>query len=175
MTAKDLDSGVFGQITYSLTEPDHTWSLAPELSNSPTLTATIVDQSPPDLTSNHSLSYGMSTTGNTAIAFNSNATHPLPLAEAARLFSIDSQTGRLGLRFSPDREAMPEYWLAVEAKDGGEQTGVSEHVLGDASSSLTSKTRVRVLVRDTNDMKPLFQRPSYEFVLEQIPVGSAPS
>ncbi|KAJ7383770.1 Protocadherin Fat 4 [Desmophyllum pertusum] len=60
------------------------------------------------------------------------------------VFTINSQTGQIGLRIALDREKQAEYTLTVQAKDGGTPPHVGE-------------TEVIVKVLDENDNAPVFQ------------------
>lgn len=60
------------------------------------------------------------------------------------VFTMDSQTGQIGLLTALDREQRAEYTLRVQAKDGGTPSRVGE-------------TFVTVKVTDENDNPPVFQ------------------
>lgn len=69
-------------------------------------------------------------------------------------FRLDADFGRLTILFEPDRELVSEYWLVAAVADRGH------------SISLTSHTLIRVRIMDINDCPPVFEKPSYEFIVE---------
>ena len=65
----------------------------------------------------------------------------------AAFFRIDSNTGVINTRRRLDRESQELYHLQVEARDKG-------------TPSLSSTTRVTVIVEDVNDNAPVFRKPN---------------
>uniref|UniRef100_A0A5K3EQH2 Cadherin domain-containing protein n=1 Tax=Mesocestoides corti TaxID=53468 RepID=A0A5K3EQH2_MESCO len=77
---------------------------------------------------------------------------PQPPA-VSRLFRIGESKGELSFLFTPDREEVSEYRFAV---------CVSDH--GDPVQS--AMTEVRVIIRDTNDCQPHFERGNFEVYVQ---------
>ena len=76
------------------------------------------------------------------------------------VFTIDSQTGQIGLRNALNRETQALYTLRVQAKDGGTPPRVGETV-------------VIVKVTDTNDNPPVFQPDVFKgSVMENSPADT---
>nr|AHY88472.1 fmi [Terebratalia transversa] len=78
-------------------------------------------------------------------------------------FIIDSRSGHIKAKISPDREKHDKYTLTVQATDKG-------------TPSRSSSVSVDIIINDLNDNIPQFSNSSYEFrVSENInPVGSRP-
>ncbi|VDD74274.1 unnamed protein product [Mesocestoides corti] len=79
---------------------------------------------------------------------------PQPPA-VSRLFRIGESKGELSFLFTPDREEVSEYRFAV---------CVSDH--GDPVQS--AMTEVRVIIRDTNDCQPHFERGNFEVYVQDL-------
>lgn len=78
----------------------------------------------------------------------------------ADLFRINASSGEIFMLRALDREEQSEYILTLVAMDSG-------------SPPLTGTGTVRVIVQDTNDHSPEFQRQSYRAIIEEnLPVGS---
>lgn len=75
---------------------------------------------------------------------NGSVTYDIIHGNDGDVFTIDSQTGQIGLRIALDREKQAEYTLRVQAADGGTPPRVGE-------------TKVIVKVTDENDNPPVFQ------------------
>ena len=77
------------------------------------------------------------------------------------VFTVNSNTGQIGLRVSLDREEQEEYKLRVQAKDGGSPSRVGE-------------TELIVKVDDENDNSPVFSPDKLRAsVKENAPAGTS--
>ncbi|THD27797.1 Protocadherin Fat 1 [Fasciola hepatica] len=83
-----------------------------------------------------------------------------PISPSRPRFRLDADFGRLIALFEPDRELVSEYWLVAAVADRGRPV------------SLTSHTLVRVRILDINDCPPVFEKPSYEFIVEVDRAGN---
>uniref|UniRef100_A0A183AB38 Cadherin domain-containing protein n=1 Tax=Echinostoma caproni TaxID=27848 RepID=A0A183AB38_9TREM len=83
-----------------------------------------------------------------------------PTAPNRPRFRVDPDSGRLAILFEPDRESVSEYWLVAAVADRGKPV------------ALTSHTLVRVRILDINDCPPVFEKPSYEFIVEVDRAGN---
>ncbi|PAA47892.1 hypothetical protein BOX15_Mlig029076g3 [Macrostomum lignano] len=69
------------------------------------------------------------------------------------MFALDTNSGQLVVRTSPDRELKDSYTLTVMATDHG-------------STPFSASTTVKITVLDVNDCVPQFDRAEYAFVLQ---------
>ena len=78
-----------------------------------------------------------------------------------RKFTIDPQTGLVSVNGEIDHERALEYFLTIQATDGG-------------SPPLTNHATVNITVADANDNAPVFTQLSYSAAVnENSPTGSA--
>ncbi|CAL8080614.1 unnamed protein product [Calicophoron daubneyi] len=84
----------------------------------------------------------------------------LSSTEVQTHFKLDQNSGSLSLLFEPDRESLDEYWLVAAVTDHGKPT------------PLSTQTMVCIRVLDMNDCPPVFEKTSYEFVVEVDRAGN---
>ena len=78
-----------------------------------------------------------------------------------RKFSIDQETGLVSVAGKLDYERAKEYFLTIQALDGG-------------SPPLSNHATVNISIMDVNDNKPIFTQLSYTAAItENSPVGSS--
>ncbi|XP_078250090.1 protocadherin Fat 1 isoform X4 [Pogona vitticeps] len=88
------------------------------------------------------------------IEANAEITYSIVSGNEHGKFSIDSKTGALFIIGSLDYESFPEYYLTVEATDGG-------------TPSLSDVVTVNINVTDINDNSPVFSQDTYTAVISE--------
>ncbi|PAA85363.1 hypothetical protein BOX15_Mlig029482g2 [Macrostomum lignano] len=84
---------------------------------------------------------------------NGRLTYKILDGDPDRMFALDTNSGQLVVRTSPDRELKDSYTLTVMATDHG-------------STPFSASTTVKITVLDVNDCVPQFDRAEYAFVLQ---------
>ncbi|XP_066489067.1 protocadherin Fat 1 isoform X4 [Tiliqua scincoides] len=88
------------------------------------------------------------------IEANAEITYSIVSGNEHGKFSIDSKTGAIFIIGSLDYESSPEYYLTVEATDGG-------------TPSLSDVVTVNINVTDINDNTPVFSQDTYTAVISE--------
>ena len=92
---------------------------------------------------------------------NGSVTYDIIRGNDGGVFTINSQTGQIGLKSALDREKQAEYTLSVQAADAGTPPRIGE-------------TKVIIKVNDENDNSPVFQPASLRAsVKENAAVGTS--